>query len=66
MDCLNYFNEGPRHYRASDRDRGIASFRGALSANEGDKLSSIYIDRRIELQQNPPREWNGIWHLKSQ
>ena len=66
MDVVNYFREGIRHYRAGDWNKGIASFKEALTANPDDRLAQIYIERCDQLKKNPPKGgWDGVWVMTS-
>ena len=65
MDTVNYFNEGVKHYRAGDWDKGIKQFLEALKANENDQLSTTYIERCEHLKAEPPKDWNGVWVMTS-
>jgi adenylate cyclase len=65
MDCLNQFKEGLRQYRLGNWDKGIASFTEGLKANGDDKISKIYIERCRELAANPPKDWDGVYTMKS-
>ncbi len=65
MDVVNHFREGRKHYRAGSWDRAIRSFNECLAANDGDKLSKVYIDRCELLKANPPVDWDGVWRMTS-
>jgi adenylate cyclase len=65
MDCVNQFKEGVRQYRLGNWGKAIASFIEALKANEKDKLSNIYIERCKYLEANPPKDWDGVYVMKS-
>jgi len=65
MDCINQFNEGIRHYRLGNWDKAIAGFNEALGANESDTLAKIYIERCEHLKADPPKDWDGIFAMKS-
>ncbi len=65
MDTVNYFNEGVRLYREGDWTKGILMFQEALKANPEDKLSDTYIERCKYLQENAPKDWNGVWVMTS-
>ena len=65
MDNVNYFNEGVKHYRVGEWDKGVASFKEALRANENDKLAQTYIERCEHLKAEPPDDWNGVWVMTS-
>ncbi|MFQ5764421.1 MAG: adenylate/guanylate cyclase domain-containing protein, partial [Rhodospirillales bacterium] len=65
MDNVNYFNEGVKHYRAGEWDKGIGRFQEAIKANENDKLAQTYIERCEQLKAEPPEDWNGVWVMTS-
>jgi adenylate cyclase len=65
MDVVNYFNEGRRHYRNGDWDKGVKSFKECLKANPADKLSATYIERCGLLKKKKPKDWNGVWVMTS-
>ena len=65
MDVVNHFREGRKHYRAGHWDKAAHAFEECLKANDGDKLSKVYIERCAMLKAEPPREWDGVWRLTS-
>ncbi|MBT5659654.1 MAG: adenylate/guanylate cyclase domain-containing protein, partial [Rhodospirillaceae bacterium] len=65
MDAVNYFNEGRKHYRDGDWDKGITSFKECLKLNPADKLSDTYIERCQHLKKDDPKDWNGVWVMTS-
>lgn len=65
MDVVNYFNEGRKHYRAGSWEKAIKAFKECLKAHPADKLSNIYIERCDHLKAENPKDWNGIWVMKS-
>ncbi len=65
MDNVNYFNEGVKHYRAGEWDKGVGRFQEAIKANDSDKLAQTYIERCEHLKENPPEDWNGVWVMTS-
>ncbi len=65
MDVVNYFNEGRKHYRNGDWDKGVKSFKECLKANPDDKLSATYIERCGLLKKKKPKDWNGVWVMTS-
>ena len=65
MDTVNYFNEAVTQYRKGNWPEAITKFEQALKANPDDKLSNIYIDRCKHLQENTPKDWNGVWVMTS-
>ncbi len=65
MDAVNYFNEGRKHYRAGNWDRGVKAFNECLKANGADKLSQTYIERCRHLKKKDPKDWDGVWVMTS-
>ncbi|MBI3113006.1 MAG: GAF domain-containing protein [Rhodospirillales bacterium] len=65
MDNVNYFNEAVKQYRKGDWDKAVTKFREAINANPSDKLAETYIERCEHLKAEPPKEWNGVWVMKS-
>ncbi|MDH5188627.1 MAG: GAF domain-containing protein [Rhodospirillaceae bacterium] len=65
MDCVNHFNEGRKHYRAGNWEKSTSSFREVLKANAGDHLSNTYIERCELLKAEDPKDWKGVWVMKS-
>lgn len=65
MDGVGYFTEGRKHYRAGAWDKAITSFNDVLKANPNDELSKTYIERCEHLKAQDPKDWNGVWVMKS-
>ncbi len=65
MDCLNQFREAIAHYRKGNWDKAIAGFNEALKANADDRVSKLYLERCEHLKADPPRDWDGVFALKS-
>ena len=65
MDGVNYFAEGRRHYHSGEWDKAMKSFRDVLKANPADALSETYIERCEHLKAEDPKDWNGVWVMKS-
>ncbi len=65
MDVVNHFNEGRKHYKTGDFQRAISSFNDCLKSNPNDNLSKTYIDRCNLLIKENPKNWDGIWVMKS-
>jgi adenylate cyclase len=64
-EVLGHFKDGLDLYREGRWDEAIASFRQALEGNPADALAAMYVDRCVELQKDPPADWNGVWVLRS-
>jgi len=65
MDNVNYFNEAVKQYRKGDWDKAVTKFQEAIKANPSDKLAETYIERCEHLKAKPPKDWNGVWVMKS-
>tara|TARA_Y100000022_G_scaffold168041_1_gene153058 strand:+ start:772 stop:3075 length:2304 start_codon:yes stop_codon:yes gene_type:complete len=65
MDVVNHFNEGRKKYKIGDFESSINSFKECLKANSNDLLSKTYIERCEQLIKDKPKNWDGIWVMKS-
>lgn len=65
MEVVNQFKEGRKQYRAGNWDKAINSFNEALTLNQNDRLSRIYIERCEHLKATPPDDWKGVWVMTS-
>ena len=65
MDVVNHFNEGRKKYISGDFQQAITSFKECLKINSEDKLSETYIDRCTQLISQKPKNWDGVWVMKS-
>ena len=65
MDVVNHFNEGRKKYISGDFEQAITSFKECLKINSEDKLSETYIDRCTQLISEKPKNWDGVWVMKS-
>ncbi|MAI59462.1 MAG: adenylate/guanylate cyclase domain-containing protein [Rickettsiales bacterium] len=65
MDVVNHFNEGRKKYISGDFNQAITSFKECLKINSEDKLSETYIDRCNQLISEKPKNWDGVWVMKS-
>ncbi len=65
MDGVNHFADGRKNYRAGSWDKAIASFKEVLKANPADALSDTYIERCDHLKAEDPKDWDGVWVMKS-
>ena len=65
MDVVNFFNEGRKKYISGDFNDAIISFKECLKANSSDKLSETYIERCNQLITENPKDWDGVWVMKS-
>ncbi len=65
MDGVNHFAEARKHYRAGDWDKAVRSFKEVLKINPADALSDTYIERCDHLKAENPKDWDGVWVMKS-
>ena len=65
MDVVNYFNEGRKKYKSGDFKNAIISFNECIKGNKNDNLSKTYIDRCNQLLKDNPKDWDGVWVMKS-
>ena len=43
----------------------INSFNECIKGNKNDDLSKTYIDRCNQLLKDNPKDWDGVWVMKS-
>ena len=65
MDVVNHFNEGRKKYKIGDFNNAINSFNECIKGNKNDQLSKTYIDRCNQLLKENPKDWDGVWVMKS-
>ncbi len=65
MDVVNHFNEGRKKYISGDFNSAISSFKECLKGNSDDVLSNTYIERCKQLIEEKPKNWDGVWVMKS-
>ena len=65
MDGVNHFAEGRKHYHGGNWDKAVQSFTEVLKANPNDQLSNTYIERCKTMKAEDPKDWNGVWVMKS-
>ncbi len=65
MDVVNHFNEGRKKYISGNFNDAIESFKECLKINSEDKLSETYITRCNQLIAEKPKNWDGVWVMKS-
>ena len=65
MDVVNHFNEGRKKYKSGDFKNAINSFNECLKGNKNDILSKTYIERCNQLLIDNPKDWDGVWVMKS-
>ncbi|HYC71249.1 MAG TPA: GAF domain-containing protein [Opitutaceae bacterium] len=64
-EVVNHFRGGLGYYRKGEFDRAIAQFREALALHPGDRLSATYVERCEYLKAHYPKDWDGVWVMKS-
>ena len=65
MSVLNFYRDGLELYRAQQWDAAVSCFQKALSLHPRDRLSALYVERAMQLKQQPPgSDWNGVWVMK--
>ena len=65
MDAVGYFAEGRKHYHVGDWDKAVKSFNDVLKANPKDELTNVYLERCAQLKAEKPKDWKGVWVMKS-
>ncbi len=65
MDVVSHFNEGRKKYKSGDFKNAIDSFNECLKGNKNDILSKTYIERCNQLLIDNPKDWDGVWVMKS-
>ena len=65
MDVVNHFNEGRKKYKIGEFKSAINSFNECIKGNKNDQLSKTYIDRCNQLLKDNPKDWDGVWVMKS-
>ena len=65
-EALGHFKHGVECYQGRRWDAAIAAFNDVLRLNPKDKASSVYVARcRHLIEQPPPEDWDGVWHMES-
>ena len=66
VDALARFRDGVQCYRQRKWAAAREAFGEALDLQPNDKLSKLYIDRCLHLEEEPPpADWDGVWVMKS-
>ena len=66
VDALARFRDGIQCYRQRKWAAAREAFGEALDLQPDDKLSKLYIDRCLHLEEEPPAaDWDGVWVMKS-
>jgi len=61
---IRHFEEGFGYYTQKKWSLAIAEFRKVLKIRE-DKASRIFIKRCIKLKKTPPKNWDGVFTMKT-
>ena len=64
MDVVNHFNEGRKNIKMVILIMQLI-FKECIKGNENDQLSKTYIDRCNQLLKENPKDWDGVWVMKS-
>jgi class 3 adenylate cyclase len=59
------YADGLMAYRAGRFEEARAAFKAALDAVPGDGPAAALLSRIETLQNNPPANWDGAWHMDS-
>ena len=63
---LVLFAEGRGYYKQMDFEKALVCFGDALKIDPEDGPSKIYVKRCEELLQNPPpKDWDGVYVMKT-
>lgn len=57
------FNDAVELYHAMEWDKATTLFQKVLQLRADDKVSKVYIERCQTLKDNPPQDWDGVWHM---
>ncbi|MDP6708755.1 MAG: GAF domain-containing protein [Alphaproteobacteria bacterium] len=66
VEVLNRFRDGLAYYREREWQKATSEFAEALSLNDTDKASEVFIERCAHFADNPPPDdWQGEWVMLS-
>ncbi len=66
QEIIQYFEKGYQHYLDQNWDWAMNQFRQVLQINPDDGPARLYLMRCQEfIQHPPPRNWDGVFTLKS-
>ena len=65
IEVLGHFNNGIEYYNEGEWDKAIKMFSEALKGNPDDVCSAMYTDRCNYLKKENPKDWNGVWVMKT-
>ncbi len=61
---LDHFEKGRQHYAKGEWDAAILEFKEVLDLGE-DGPAKVFLERSINLKNNSPHEWTGIYDFKT-
>jgi tetratricopeptide (TPR) repeat protein len=63
---LTFFAEGRTYYKQREFKKAESCFQDALRIDPADGPSKIYLERCRNLLQNPPpKDWDGVYVMKT-
>jgi tetratricopeptide (TPR) repeat protein len=63
---LTLFAEGRKYYKIREFEKARGFFQEALQVDPADGPSKIYAERCRDLSQNPPpKDWDGVYVMKT-
>ena len=65
MEAVGYFKSGREYYNDGDWARATTAFETVQKLNPADALPQMYIDRCAALKADPPKDWDGVWVMKT-
>lgn len=66
VKCIEAYNKGLHEYKSMNFEKAISFFEEALTHDPDDYTSSMYIKRcKSLIQDPPPADWDGVYHLKT-
>jgi len=65
IEVLGHFNNGIEYYNEAKWDKAIKMFDEALKGNPKDICSKMYKERCNSLKKENPKDWDGVWVMKT-
>jgi len=65
IEVLGHFNNGIEYYNDAKWDNAIKMFNEALKGNPEDVCSKMYKERCKYLKKENPKDWDGVWVMKT-
>ena len=65
MEAVSYFKSGREYYNDADWTKASVAFEKVQQLNPADALAQMYIDRCAALKADPPKDWAGVWVMKT-